>query len=243
MRRTRIILLAILLALLGASMLLAWRLGDIPMAVGRAMPLDLGAPDQLFRDWRIAALTTDRDLCTRVLAAPLVQASAVNDQPMKDGCGWTNAVRVSASGGASIAADPLSCPAAAALTLWLAHEVQPAAMRLLGRKVGAVKTLGSYSCRGINGNAYADRLRALHLPVPRSEHATANAIDIAVFELDNGDSVSVLKDWPGSGPKANFLRSVHEGACRFFRVVLGPGANAAHANHFHLDRGPWRACE
>lgn len=162
---------------------------------------------------------------------------------MKDGCGWINAVRVTESGGATIVADPLSCPAAAALTMWIAHEVQPAAQRLLGHRVKSIKTFGTYSCRGINGNAYADRLKALHLPVPRSEHATANAIDIAAFDLDNGDSVTVLKDWPGQGAKADFLHTVHEGACRFFRVVLGPHANAAHANHFHLDRGPWHACE
>lgn len=243
MRRTRIVLLTVLALLIAGSALLALRLGDIPLAVGRAMPLDLAAPNQIFRDWRIAALMKDRDLCAKVLTPALILASPVEDRPLKDGCGWTNAVRITASAGASIVADPISCPAAAALTLWIANEVQPAALRLLGHKVAAIKTFGTYSCRGINGNAYANRLKALHLPVPRSQHASANAIDIAAFELDNGASVSVLTDWPGEGPKADFLHTAHEGACRFFRVVLGPHANAAHANHFHLDRGPWHACE
>jgi hypothetical protein len=34
---------------------------------------------------------------------------------------------------------------------------------------------------------------------------------------------------------ALFLRAVHDQACNFFGTVLGPDANAAHANHFHLD--------
>jgi hypothetical protein len=32
-----------------------------------------------------------------------------------------------------------------------------------------------------------------------------------------------------------FLRRIHTGACRHFGTVLGPEANEAHRNHFHLD--------
>lgn len=35
--------------------------------------------------------------------------------------------------------------------------------------------------------------------------------------------------------RARFLRQVHDQACGPFATVLGPEANAAHANHFHLD--------
>jgi hypothetical protein len=40
-----------------------------------------------------------------------------------------------------------------------------------------------------------------------------------------------------SGPAARseFVRMVHDDACRTFGTVLGPEANAAHKNHFHLD--------
>jgi Extensin-like protein C-terminus len=46
------------------------------------------------------------------------------------------------------------------------------------------------------------------------------------------------------GPKAkttsadvrlDFLRGVHAAACRRFGTVLGPEANHAHKNHFHID--------
>ena len=58
------------------------------------------------------------------------------------------------------------------------------------------------------------------------------------------------------GPRANpearvssrqaFLRRIHAGACRHFGTVLGPEANEAHRNHFHLDmaeRKVKRICE
>ncbi|MET0431271.1 MAG: extensin family protein [Hyphomicrobium sp.] len=35
-----------------------------------------------------------------------------------------------------------------------------------------------------------------------------------------------------------FLHEVHEAACRTFGTTLGPEANAAHRNHFHVDMAP-----
>ena len=37
-----------------------------------------------------------------------------------------------------------------------------------------------------------------------------------------------------------FLRRLHRGACGIFSTVLGPEANDAHRNHFHLDLAPRR---
>jgi hypothetical protein len=36
-------------------------------------------------------------------------------------------------------------------------------------------------------------------------------------------------------PRARFLKDIHESACKVFGTVLGPEANNAHKNHFHLD--------
>lgn len=36
-------------------------------------------------------------------------------------------------------------------------------------------------------------------------------------------------------PESEFVVSVHDGACKEFGTVLGPLANEAHKNHFHLD--------
>jgi hypothetical protein len=40
---------------------------------------------------------------------------------------------------------------------------------------------------------------------------------------------------PPTGPRARFLREVHAAACRIFGTTLGPEANEAHRNHFHVD--------
>jgi hypothetical protein len=50
---------------------------------------------------------------------------------------------------------------------------------------------------------------------------------------------------PALDGKAAFVKKVHDDACRSFGTVLGPAANAAHKNHFHLDMKVRRAgfCE
>ena len=37
---------------------------------------------------------------------------------------------------------------------------------------------------------------------------------------------------------SGFLREIHASACKYFGTVLGPEANNAHKNHFHLDMAP-----
>ncbi|WP_375292508.1 extensin family protein, partial [Sphingomonas melonis] len=80
-----------------------------------------------------------------------------------------------------------------------------------------------------------------------SEHATADAVDIAGFRLADGRRITVVGDWTGSGDKAAFLREVRDGACRLFATTLSPDYNAAHRDHLHLDQADrgamgWRAC-
>jgi hypothetical protein len=50
---------------------------------------------------------------------------------------------------------------------------------------------------------------------------------------------------PALDRKAAFVKQVHDDACPKFGTVLGPAANAAHKNHFHLDMKERRAsyCE
>jgi hypothetical protein len=40
---------------------------------------------------------------------------------------------------------------------------------------------------------------------------------------------------PDAGGRMDFLRAAHDSACRLFNTVLGPEANNAHHNHFHVD--------
>jgi hypothetical protein len=122
------------------------------------------------------------------------------------------------------------CNIAARLYMWEKHSVQPAAKRFFRESVAEILHFGSYSCRTIAGSS------------AMSEHATANAFDIAGFRLKSGRVISVLKDWPQAGPARQFLVTVHEGACDYFNLTLSPDYNAAHRDHFHVDMGWVRGC-
>ncbi len=76
----------------------------------------------------------------------------------------------------------------------------------------------------------------------RSQHAYANAADIAGFTLADGRHIDILTHWGAGTAEGRFLRQAHAAACRYFRAVLGPAYNAAHRDHFHLDRGPFSSC-
>src|SRR5262245_8094278 len=222
----------LLLIVFGVSFL--FRQGMIPAALNPLPALDLGQADPWFVDWRLSAVRRDPGLCRRLLAQPQISAEPIPDNPPKDGCGWTNSVRMTAAGGVHAAFDKATCEAAAALALWLTHGVPPLAQDMFGQRVTSIQTFGSYACRNIIGNPFWKDIR--------SEHATANALDISSFTLANGRQISVAQHWKGAGVEGRFLRAAHARACRYFHVVLGPEFNAAHHNHFHLDRGLFWRC-
>jgi hypothetical protein len=224
----------LVLVALGLPVTAAFWFGFVPQRWSPFPPLALSQPANWFLDPRLAALRMDRSLCRAVLSAPYVEAQEIEDQPVRDGCGWTNAVRLKTVGGARLPADKLSCEMAAAMALWVAHEVQPAATKHFGRKVASLQNFGTFSCRNIVGNPLWKGVR--------SQHATANAIDISGFVLEDGTAISLIKHWTAPEKHAAFLRDVHRGACRLFRSSLGPDYNAAHKDHFHFDRGPLWTC-
>lgn len=101
---------------------------------------------------------------------------------------------------------------------------------MFGQPVARVEHLGSFACRNIGTSQR------------RSQHAYANALDIAGFQLTDGRRISVARDWSGQGDAARFLHRAHQAACDTFHVTLGPDYNAAHRDHFHLDMGLFRQC-
>jgi hypothetical protein len=126
----------------------------------------------------------------------------------------------------------LRCEMAQAVVQWLRDDVAPAAQKL-GAPLRRLDNLGSYECRG------RDRVRGATL----SEHGRADAIDVHDFRLGNG-RIIVLAD-----PKApkDFRDAVRDSACARFSTVLGPGADAEHAEHVHIDleerRNNYKLCE
>lgn len=119
----------------------------------------------------------------------------------------------------------MNCPLAAALDRWMREVVQPRSKDLLHATVIRIYNLAAYDCRPRYNNP-ANRM---------SYHAYAAAIDIAEFITAKGEHVNVLEHWNAGDERAQFLREIHAGACKIFGTVLGPEANEAHRNHFHLD--------
>lgn len=190
--------------------------------------------------FKLQRASADPQLCRAVLAGSGVVYQRVADRETGQGCGFANAVRVAGivtSSGGKVAAAPfvLSCRSAVSLAMWERHVLQPAAQLHFRQPVSGIDHLGSYACRNIYHRDNASR----------SQHATADALDVSGFRLAGGKRISVLRDWSGNDtapPEARFLHAVHGGACQWFEGVLGPGYNAAHRDHFHLDRGRYRVC-
>jgi hypothetical protein len=202
--------------------------------------LDLRHPIGRFTGRKIAALGDEPAQCRLLLRQVGVPFQAAPDVQAGPQCGYNDGTRIGRGRG-----DPrllpgglvTSCPVAAGLDLWMAEVVQPAARAHFGQPVASIRHFGSYSCRRIYGR---DDGRF-------SEHATADAVDIAGFELADGTRISVLRDWEGEGARADFLRDVRDGACRLFSTVLSPEYNQAHADHLHFDQAQrgamgWTLC-
>lgn len=187
-------------------------------------PLNLNDPPGWATRAKLSRLKGDVGECRAVLERSDVAFTAL--APTGEGpCARPDRTRL---GDYPLAPDtpPVTCPVAAALEIWRRDSVTPAAREILGSDLKRIEHLGAFSCRRMYGGSDG----------PWSEHATANAIDIAAFVLEDGRRISVLQDWDGDEAEARFLRTVREGACGSFATVLSPDYNAAHADHFHLDQ-------
>jgi hypothetical protein len=95
-------------------------------------------------------------------------------------------------------------------------------------------------------------------PNPEGEHGSAStasipdgkvadpkakAADHKAMEVTKAKSEAAVPPSPPpvttepviTDPKSLFVKHVHDAACKDFGTVLGPEANEAHKNHFHLD--------
>lgn len=240
MRMVRHVAAALVVAALALTLLLLLyamvrdRPQDLPWT-----ELDLAQPVGLFTGRKLTALTEDFPACRAALDKAGVRYTALPELSEQGGkCGYADAVRFAPGGARRIRFAPgdlgVSCPVAAALAVWEWEVVQPAAQRHFGQKVAEIEHFGSYNCRRMYNREGASW----------SEHATADAVDIAAFRLADGTRITLVRDWDGKGSKARFLREVRDGACGVFGTVLSPDYNAAHRDHFHLDQAErmWRAC-
>lgn len=220
----------ILIAALGfaaaASLAIALRL--LPDRFDPLAPLDPAAPLSPMTPLRLWLM--DEAACLDALRRAGIEATLMPDVIERPGCSRSGTVTLSRLGQARLAPEEMRCGIALRLALLERHVIQPAARRRMGSAVTAIEHFGSYACRTIRGR---QRL---------SEHATANAFDIAGFRLADGRQISLRRDWNANTPASGFLREVRDGACDLFNLVLSPDYNADHADHFHFDMGLYRSC-
>ena len=226
------LLLAGVLGLAAFTVLLARGLAPVPNAMNPFMPIDVRDEPNWLTGYKLNRLERNPAQCLAAIGSSPLSFSQVPDERTGEGCGFTNAVEVVRSSTSFSGGFRASCPLAASWAMFELHVLQEAARQHLGQEVASVEHFGTYACRNLY---HRDRGR-------RSEHATANAIDVAGFTLADGTKVSVQSDWNGEPAKAAFLRALRDGACRFFDVVLGPDYNEAHRDHFHFDMGDRSAC-
>ncbi len=148
---------------------------------------------------------------------------ALNEGRVNGSCSTKNTIILQQYGITASNLGPMTCGVATQFINWSNGSVNRAALQIFGSAIARIETFGTYSCRNIAGSAR------------RSEHASANAVDVSGFILKDGRRISVLRDWNGSRDEKRFLRQVRDDACRHFGTILSPDYNAAHKDHFHLD--------
>jgi hypothetical protein len=133
----------------------------------------------------------------------------------------------------------LNCVFARQFVVWLSDIAAPVVSGLGAAKLASMSTGTSYQCRVRNGD-FSGKM---------SEHAFGNAIDIAGITLMNKKRIEITAVADPEDPDRHLLMALRTSACGYFTTVLGPGADAAHASHYHFDLGVhgknsnYRICE
>jgi hypothetical protein len=155
--------------------------------------------------------------------------AAFDDRPVEsseDGCSLPYPMSVR-SLGKGVALEPeglMNCAMAEAATNFTKDVIAPVARREFGTDLTSISQASAYVCRPRNGTTKL------------SEHAFGNALDIARFGLSDGKAVDVIPR--PEEREARFLGAVRKAACGPFKTVLGPGSDADHETHLHLDLAP-----
>ncbi|WP_373424767.1 extensin family protein [Mesorhizobium sp. SARCC-RB16n] len=192
-------------------------------------PADAGDEEKMLPDPRSADVPADKMPAEEVACRERLKTLGVEFEEHKAesnpeiGCSIPYPIMLKTLG-KSIAIAPgaeLNCPMAEAVARFATDVIQPAAKAEFDADLKSIGQASAFVCRPRNGT------RKL------SEHAFGNALDIASFTLSDGKTIEVGLAPPEKDAK--FLDAVRKAACGPFKTVLGPGADADHAMHFHFD--------
>jgi hypothetical protein len=194
--------------------------------------------------WPGKIITAERQECAERVKGLRVTYEAMAPFGRSGGCGAAAALKVTSIAGVAIVpAAELSCDMVENLHGWVGNAVVPAAKKHLGKRLVQINNASAYACRRRN-NSFSGKL---------SEHAKANALDIATLEFEDASKITIKGDWSGlrqlvgGSGKGNFLREIRKYACIRFTTVLGPGSDRYHGDHFHIDvarrKSGYRICK
>ena len=209
-----------------------------------------------------SATWTDSDIisaleeCVRLLAP--TGADVELSKPIRNGqCGTPAPVLLKRVAGVELNPPAVvNCRMAAKVHDWINESLQPLARETLGTRVTRIITASAYMCRqriGSSNERLSEHSFANALDISAFMTTDGRSIDVltrwgptardrqaqAAPDMVGGGDARPLRDIAPSDSsttqEAQFLRSVHDGACGKFGTVLGPEANEAHRNHLHLD--------
>jgi hypothetical protein len=131
----------------------------------------------------------------------------------------------------------VNCEFASVLADYVRLIVVPLGQPMVHAVVTGIETGPGYQCRT------QDRIQGAKI----SAHAKGLAVDFVAIALSDKRRVVIERQ---AGPdEASYFRAMRTAACGWFTTVLGPGADAFHANNMHLDIEPhgasanYRICE
>jgi hypothetical protein len=182
--------------------------------------------------------------CLAQLIAGGARAEAATaPAPNDEGCGIASPIRLTAVTAAngdivSLTDQPiLECEFAGVLADYIRLIVAPLGEAMMRAKVAAIETGPGYDCRT------QDRIAGAKI----SAHGHGLAVDFIAIAF--ADKRRLLVERQTGADEASYFRAIRTAACGWFTTVLGPGADAFHANNMHLDierhgsSGSYRICE
>jgi hypothetical protein len=120
----------------------------------------------------------------------------------------------------------LTCPAAEAVTRWMQDVVVPAAQEYLEASPTGLLHSSSHACSGTGTGAGS------------AGHSAGETIDVTGFLFAERGALPIQVSRDEKSAKAAreraFLRTVRDGACRYFADVLGPEEDSNHPGRMHL---------
>jgi len=196
----------------------------------RAAPVPAVVPNPVLPEKPVAPPAPLQRACPAVLVGnvvakmlpPIAEGQCGADSPLAVSAILVNGRLVDVTG--EIVTD---CGMATKLVDWVTDVDRYVAVTLEA-PVASVEIGTSYMCRPVNSLA-GNKL---------SFHAIANALDIIGFTLADGRKLTVTGDFRNlTSPEGKATRFAHAAACGHFTTVLGPDADAEHADHLHVDLG------